>query len=149
MPEDRPRPNFNRYPMLWLAAAFAAGILAAKVASLDLKWFFASCAAFAIASLIFRTRNFATVLMLAAFVSAGVTLAAIETASISPDRLRVLYDNGTIHSGDPVEIEGILTGRPEPSIDGVFLSLRSEQITHHGKEVQVSGNVRLFLPLTF
>ena len=146
MPEDRPRPNFNRYPMLWLAAAFAAGILAAKVTVLDLKWFFAACATFAIASLIFRTQNFATPLVLAAFVSAGVSLASIETQSISPDRLRVLYDNGTINSGDAVEVEGVLSGRPEPSVDGAFINLRSEKITYRGDQLRVLGNVRLFMP---
>ena len=140
-------PNFDRYPMLWLAASFAAGILAANVITIDLYALFAACAILAIASLIFREQRFAAILMLAAFAAAGSASMSMETQSISPDRLRVLYDNGAIRSGDPVEAEGVLMGRPEPSIDGVFLNLRSEKLTYHGKEFQVSGNIRLFLPV--
>ncbi len=148
MPEDRPRPNFNRYPMLWLAAAFATGILATKLIDINVDILFATSTVFAIASIIIRRYSFAAILMLAAFATAGSALATIETTSISPDRLRVLYDNGTIRSGDAVEIEGVLTGRPEPSIDGVFLNLRSEKITYRSREMKASGNVRLFLPTT-
>jgi competence protein ComEC len=56
-----------------------------------------------------------------------------------------LYDHDIIHSGDPVEVEGVLLGRPEPSIDGVLLNLRSEKIKFHGEERQVFGNVHLYL----
>lgn len=147
MPEDRPRPNFNRHPMLWLATAFATGILAAKLSAIHLDLWIAAGGALAITSFLFRGQNLAAILMLAAFAAAGSTLAIIETASIAPDRLRVLYDNGTFLSGDAVEVEGVLSGRPEPSIDGAFLNLRSEKITYRGTEFQVSGNVRLFLPV--
>ena len=146
MPVDRPRPNFNHYPMLWLAASFAVGILAAKIIDIHLNVLFAAGATLAIVSFIFRRQSFATIMMLVAFAAAGLVLAVIETTSISPNRLRVLYDNATIRSGDPVEIEGVLTGQPEPSVDGVFLNLRSEKITHLGNEIKVSGSVRLFLP---
>lgn len=148
MPEDRPRPNFNRYPMLWLAAAFAAGILSAKVIEMDLKMLFATSAIFAIASIIFHRHTFSGILMLAAFAAVGAALATIETTNISSDRLRVLYDNGTIRSGDAVEVEGVLIGRPESSVDGVFLNLKTDKITYRKSEMKVSGNVRLFLPMT-
>ena len=103
MPEARTRPNFNRYPMLWLAAAFAAGILAANLTNIDLSGPLAVCAVFAILAVIFRGQHFASILMLIAFIGAGAASVQIEKLSITPDRLRVLYDNGTIRSGDPVE----------------------------------------------
>lgn len=148
MPEASTRPNFNRYPMLWLAAAFAAGILAANFINIDLRVSLAACAVFAILAVIFRNQRFAAILILAAFAAAGVASASVEKLSILPDRLRVLYDNGTIRSGDPFEVEGVLMGRPEPSIDGAFLNLRTENLTYHGISRDVSGNVRLFLPQT-
>jgi len=146
MSEDRPRPNFNRYPMLWLFAAFAVGILTTKVGTVEINLLFVAGATLAILALIFRTQGFATIFMLAAFSSAGAISTIIETR-LSPDRLRVLYDDGTIHSSDPVEIEGVLLGRPEPAVDGAVLNIKSEKITHRGNELNVSGNVRLFLPI--
>src|SRR5436190_13775749 len=110
MPDDRPRPNFNRQPMLWLAIAFAGGILASKLIDIDLKLWIATGVILAFFSVLFRKEYVATILMLAAFATAGTALATLETASISPDRLRVLYDDGTVISGDAVEIEGVLNG---------------------------------------
>lgn len=146
MPDDRKTPNFNRQPMLWLGIAFAAGILAASLINIDLGASFAEVVVFAIFACFLRGKPFATHLVLMAFAAAGMASLQVENLSIAADRIRVLYDNGTIHSGDPVEIEGVLSGRPELSADGVFLSLRAEKISHHGIERKVSGNVRLFLP---
>ncbi len=80
--------------------------------------------------------------------SAGFASATIESRSVADNRVRVLYDNGTIRSGDPVEVEGILLGRPEPSFDGVFLTLRVEGLRYRGVDHNVSGRVRLFMPDT-
>src|SRR5580765_330248 len=147
MPEDRKLPKLNSYPMLWLAASFAAGILAGSIANIDLRVSVAACAFFAIVAAIFRKHYFASYLIIIAFAAAGTASIQIEKLSVAPDRLRVLYDNGTIRSGDPVEIEGVLLGRPEPSMGGVFLNLRSEKIIYRGREQSVTGNVRLFLPM--
>ncbi|MEO6655843.1 MAG: ComEC/Rec2 family competence protein [Pyrinomonadaceae bacterium] len=146
MPEDRQRPNFNRNPMFWLAASFAAGILAANFTSFRPSFSLAAAAVFAIFAAILRQRQIATFLVLAAFICAGATSLQFESGNISANRLRVLYDNGTIRSGDPVEVEGILSGGPELSVDGVFLNLRSEKITYRGTEMIISGNIRLLLP---
>ncbi len=149
MPEKPARPNFNRCPMLWLGISFAAGILAASLVNIELTVSLAFCAFVAITAIAFRKQYFASYLILIAFVVAGAASIQIEKLSVVPDRLRVLYDAGTIKSGDPVEVEGVLMGSPEPSIDGVFLNLRSEKITYHGSERSVLGNVRLFLPQTY
>ena len=131
--------------MLWLAAAFAVGILAAKFVNIDLPFAVAACGALAGAAAILRKHQSATFLVLAAFASAGLASSNIETNSVSPNRIRLLYDNGTVRSGDPVEVEGVLLGRPEPSVDGVFLTLRTEKLKYHGSLMDVSGVVRLFL----
>ena len=139
MPEARTPPNFNRYPMLWLAAAFAAGILAASFTNIDLRLSLAGCAVFAIARLhLSQTSVSHRFVMLDRLRQRPEQhRCQIEQQSVAPDRIRVLYDNGTIRSGDPVEVEGVLLGRPEPSIDGVFLNLRADKITYHGNERKV------------
>lgn len=148
MPEDRKTPNFDRNPMLWLAIAFAVGILAASVINIDLRVSAAALAVFAILAVIFRGQHFATYLVLIVFAAAGMASLHVENLSIRADRIRILYDNGTIRSGDPVDVEGVLSGRPEPSIDGVFLNLKADKLSYRGSERTVSGNVRLFLPKT-
>lgn len=145
---DKPAPNFSRYPMLWLATAFGGGILTTDLTTIDPRAALAAFAIFATPAIIFRGQYFASVLVFIAFIGAGAGLASIEKLSIKPDRIRVLYDDGTIASGDPVEIEGVLNGRPEPAIDGVLINLRTEKLTHRGVSRNVSGNVRLFLPQT-
>lgn len=140
------RSNFNRNPMLWLAASFAVGILAASLVNIDLRGLLAACAVVAAIAAIARKYQIASYAVLFAFAAAGAASFQIEKFSVSPDRLRILYDNGTIRSGDPIEIEGVLTERPEPSIDGVFLDLRAEHIVYQRDRREVSGHVRLFLP---
>lgn len=146
MPIDRRTPNFNRNPMLWLAVAFAAGILAARFAAIDLRLSIGVCIVCATAAFLIRMRSDATLLILAAFLAAGAAGYTFETTLISTDRLRVLYDNGTISSGDPVEVEGVLSSTPEQSVDGSFLTLKTSALTYRGAVRKVSGNVRLFLP---
>lgn len=146
MPEGGKNRNFHRSPMFPLAISFAAGILASGVIEFDLKTTLSACAVAAVASLLVPNRPVGTVLLLTAFGLAGVSLSIVEKQSVAPDRLKILYDNGTIRSGDPVEIEGVLIGRPEPSIDASVLTLNVERIAYRGTQLAVSGKVRLFMP---
>ncbi len=146
MPDDRKSPDFNGFLMLWLASSFAAGILAASFADFEFKAALAVCGLFTIVSFLFRSRNFAIILILISFVAAGIFSALIEKHSVATNRLKILFDTGQIRSGDPVEIEGVVRSR-EPSVDSLFLTLDVDKITHRGREQKVSGNVRLFLPV--
>ncbi len=148
MPEDRKLPNFDRQPVLWLALSFAVGILATKAFGVEPLITLAICVPIALAALFLRGRQAAAYLMIAAFAVAGFTSATIEQRSVADNRIRLLYDNGTIASGDPVEVEGVLLGRPEPSYDGVFLTLRTESLRYRGVDHDVSGRIRLFMPDT-
>ncbi len=150
MSEDRPPSNFNRYPMLLLAACFALGILISNfVSSSEILLPVVLAAAFAAFALTARKYGFSTIFVAVAFVFAGfVSLQCEVKRNNSPSRIKILYDNGTIHSGDSVEVEGVLLGRPEPSVDGVFLNLRAEKIKYQREERKVSGSIRLFLPAT-
>ena len=102
--------------MLWLAAAFAAGILAASQINIDLALLLAACAVFAAAAAMLRKHHYASYTILIGFAAVGASSIQVEKQSVTADRFRVLYDSGAIRSGDPVEIEGVLMGGPEPSI---------------------------------
>ncbi len=132
--------------MLWLAVCFAVGILFAKFVAASFVAALIATIAFFILALIFRTKPIATILVSLAFASAGAALFQCEVKQNTDSRVKALYDNGTIRSGSPVEIEGVLLGRPEPSADGSFLTLKSKAIRYRGHDRIVSGNVRIFLP---
>lgn len=146
MSEQDPSPSFSRMPILWLAGAFAIGILAASAAEDGVVGLGVLALTAALAAFVLRNYSAATYLALAAFAAAGALSAAVEKRSVSPDRIRVLYDTGVIRSGDPVEIEGVLASRPEPAPQGSFLTIRSERLVYQGAQREVSGNVRIFVP---
>ena len=132
--------------MLWLSVCFAVGILFAKSVAVSFAAVVIVTIAFLILALIFRTKPIATIFVSLAFASAGAVLFQCEMKQNNETRLKTLYDYGTIRSGLPVEIEGVLLGRPEPSADGSFLTLKSTAIRSSGNDRIVSGNVRLFMP---
>ncbi|MEQ1923368.1 MAG: ComEC/Rec2 family competence protein [Pyrinomonadaceae bacterium] len=146
MESDATRPSFNRHPMLWLAICFAAGILFAKFVAVNFVAALIATIVFLISALIFRTKPIATIFVSLALASAGAALFLCEMKQNNESRLKMLYDTGTIRSGSPVEVEGVLLGRPEPSADGSFLTLKSKSIRYRGNDRIVSGNVRIFMP---
>jgi competence protein ComEC len=132
--------------MLWLAVCFAIGIVISNFTAIPLA---ATVIVITVATgvaLLFRSGESATLLIMVASAAAGAVTLAAEQASIKPDRIRVLYDNGTFISGTPIFLEGLLTGAPEPSIDGEFLRLRSKVMRYRGEDRRVSGDVRVFVP---
>lgn len=132
--------------MFWLALSFAAGIVAAALSSVaPAIWFVMALASGGLAVL-FNKRRASTLLVAIALFSVGALSSQIETKrNNAENRLRTLYDNGTIKSGTPVEVEGILLGRPEPSVDGEFLVLRAESLRYRRGDLRVSGKVRFFV----
>jgi competence protein ComEC len=147
--ETPPPRAFNRQPLLWLGACFGLGIASAKFAAIDaLAVPVVVAVVFAIAALVARKYYVATVFVALAFIAAGVAAYAGEIIQANaPGRIRVLYDTGEIASGEPVEVEGVLAAGPEPAVEGYFLTLRAERLLHRGREREVSGNARIFVPL--
>jgi len=146
MSKHDPSPSFSRSPMLWLSGSFAVGILAGSAVEYGLVGLSVLALAAGLAGFVLRKYSAATYLVLVAFAAAGALSMAVEKHSVSPDRIRVLYDTGVIRSGEAVEMEGVLTTRPEPAPQGSFLTLRSEGLVHRGVQREVSGNVRIFVP---
>ena len=135
--------------MVSLGVCFALGILLAKfVSSGETFLLVISSIVFASMAFLLRKHGVSTLFIALAFVAAGaISLQCEVKRNAAPGRLKVLYDNGAIHSGSPIEVQGVLLGRPEPSVDGEFLTLRSENLRYRGNEVKVSGNVRLFVTI--
>jgi competence protein ComEC len=143
-----PVSRFNRFPMLWLAIAFGVGIFAQSILDIAVAVSISVAVALVGTAVLLRSTASATFLILIATFFAGFGSATIEKVDVAPDRIKILYDSGKIPSGDPVEVEGVLLGRPEASIQGYVLTLAVERLRHRAKDQQASGNVRLFLRST-
>ena len=138
------RTDFTLYPLTWLAICFALGIFAEKFFAFDWKFYVALLLIFAVLAAVFVRK--AAVFLFAAFVALGALCFQVEKLSVSSDRLKILYDENVFTSGDPIEITGVLRGRPESAVGGFFLEMRAESAVYKGAERRVSGNVRLFAP---
>ena len=145
MPEDRRPAKFNRNPLLWLGIAFSVGILAAAIATVDVRIAIGSAGVVMVVAILLRSKAAATWLMLLAFVFAGLASAIAEKQVVAPDRIKILYDGGTIASGEPVEVEGVLIDPAESAVDGAQLNLSVDRIRHRGIERRTSGRVSLYL----
>ncbi len=132
--------------MLWLAVCFACGILFSKFVAVAILVLLPIGITTVSLALAFRKTAVATAFISLVFVSAGAVLFQCEVRQNTETRLKTLYDTGNISSGSPVEVEGVLLGRPEPSVDGSFLTLKTAVLRYRGSDKTVSGNVRIFLP---
>lgn len=139
--------NFAPYPLLWLACCFAFGILSAKIFVFGWQISLGICLISALVSAIFFKRKSALIFLSVAFIAGGALFFQIENQNISATRLKRLFDENRINSGDPIEIEGVLQGKPELAAGGFFLELKTEKAIYKGAEQKVSGKVRLFAPV--
>lgn len=145
--EKEPIDRTAKMPMVWLAAAFAGGILFASYFSppLYLSLGFAIVILLAAICSIYSRITFPLLICASFFI--GAFCFAAEIAGVSDSRIKRIYDEGRIESGTPVEIEGRLAGYPESAFDGVFLRLDASALTVRSEKINASGTVRIFLPL--
>ncbi|HYG08411.1 MAG TPA: ComEC/Rec2 family competence protein, partial [Pyrinomonadaceae bacterium] len=144
------RPSFNPHPLALLAASFAAGILFARLLSPPLSILLLSSALATLVALIaFKRRQtaLATVVVLLAFASVGAAFAVVEGRCVGGERVRRLYEEGRIASGDPVEITGVVERAPEFAPDGFYLTLGVERLRAREAERAAAGAVELFAPV--
>ena len=135
--------NFTIYPLLWLAVCFALGILTKHFLAPNLNFSLAVCFLFAILTAAFLKQKFSLVFLSIAFAAAGCLISNVENNAIAPNRLKKLYDENQIKSGDPIEIQGVLQGKPELAVGGFFITLKAENAIYRGSDIKVSGNIRL------
>ena len=134
--------NFSPHAMLVLAIYFACGIVLGRAGVLGIGG--ASVAAICLIAFCFMRRSIALFVAPLIFIPLGTFCHEIETRSIADDRIRRIYSDGRIGSGEPVEIEGTLLGLPEPAYGGYFLTLRVDRLVFRNIGQTASGNVRLF-----
>lgn len=133
-------------PLSWLAGSFCLGILADNFLGISISVTFTASILFALASLAFRRHSTATWFALASFTFLGMLCHSLESSSVSDDRIKTVYDNGQVHFGDPVTIEGTVVGYPETSPDGESVILEVSTASYLNEVRTVSGNVRIFIP---
>ncbi|HUR99005.1 MAG TPA: ComEC/Rec2 family competence protein, partial [Pyrinomonadaceae bacterium] len=136
--------TFCRYPLPWLASWFAGGIVIAHFSDIGLV--VCGVAIVFAAGLCLVWLKSSTILIPVIFISLGMFCCEIEMRSISDNRVKRIYDEGRIQSGEPVDIEGVLLGLPESGYGGSFLLIRSEKLTFKNTAMEVSGRIRVFLP---
>ncbi len=137
-------PNFTLYPLFWLAVCFAFGILSGNFLNFGWQIYLTICLLSAILSAFFIKRTFTVIFLFVAFIAAGALYFHIENQTISPIRIKRLYDETRIKSGDPIEIEGVLQTKPELAVGGFFLILKTEKAIYKETGLDISGNVRLY-----
>ena len=133
--------------MLWLSAMFAAGIAVFSFLSVSIVVGTVSCVMFGAAALYSARTKYATLLISIAFLAAGGIAYKVQTASITPNRIRSVYDSDQIASGEPVEITGSVSGALESTVDGFFIRITTDLISDRGNTFPASGTVRLFAPI--
>lgn len=137
--------NFSPRPLFTLACCFALGIALGRYSAVSFQVSLILAASFGITAAFVSRTSVAAILICFAFLSAGAAAYRADQLSISPDRLRVLYDSGAIASRTPVEVEGVAAAAPEPAIGGAFITMDADTLLLKGAERQVSGRVRLFV----
>src|SRR5258708_1299179 len=141
--------RFSPSPLFVLAAALSAGILLGHYTLQSKSLLVLSLAGGAGVALLLialwsrGSLRSASIFTVVAFFSAGMVLSMIENGPIAPNRVSRMYDGGLITFGDPVEVEGVLSGQPEPAPDSFYLTMRVERISFKGAERDTSGSVIL------
>jgi competence protein ComEC len=138
------------HPLAVLAASFALGVLGARFIPLPLQLALAcgaACTLLAVYCFVKRRERAASLLLVLAFCHAGATMMVLEKRSAAASRVGQLYDGGTIKSGEPVEVTGVLERSIEPAPDGFYLVLKIERLRFKQVEREAAGRVMLFAPV--
>ncbi len=143
MAENVVTKRFSSFPLFWLGICFALGILAAKAFPTKFEILLPICVASAVVAGVFVRRAFSFVLIAIAFAAAGSITFLLHQDNVSGNRIKRIYDDQQIGSGEPVEIVGTLVSREELA-EGFFVTIAAEQLLHKGVARPVSGRIRLF-----
>jgi competence protein ComEC len=139
--------DFSLYPLFWLAVCFAFGILAGKYFETNWKVSLVVSVICGILTGIFIKRKFAVIFISISFLAAGVFCFGLKNQTIPANRLKKIYDEKRINSGEFVEIEGVLRGKFEDAVGGFFVEVETEKLIYKTQEQKVSGKIRLFAPV--
>ena len=141
---NSPGANFTLNPLAWLAVCFAAGCLMAGLFGGFWPVYLIIALFGGLLTSIFKRQKIALGFLAVSFAAAGGLHFRITDQDLRGNRLKSLYDTGQINSGDPLEIEGVLSAEPEAAVGGIFLYLSAETLFYKGEKMDISGNVRFF-----
>ena len=139
--------DLSQFPLMWLTVFFALGIFISAGLNSSIYFYLFTGLIAALFSTVFLKKNFAIVLLLISFCALGAFCFCVEKNSVAPNRLKNFYDRGEFVSGEPVEITGILQGKPELAVGGFFIELKAENVIYKNVGQNVSGIVRFYAPI--
>src|SRR5690349_2829057 len=147
---DLPRSTLSRTPLFVLSVALAAGLWCARipVAQSGLVLFLGATfsVGLSLVSVLFlhQRKSFtATVCLVTAFLLTGLSLGIADQNVRPRDRLSHFYEQGTLASGDPVELTATIDGPPERVPDRIFLRVSAYKLGVGQNEYNCSGTVLL------
>ena len=140
--------NFSLYPLFWLAVCFALGVLIGKYCAVG--WTVALCLSVVFGGLTaaFKKQKFAVALVSIAFTAAGMFCFLVKDQTVSSNRIKKIYDESRIKSGEPVEVEGVVKGKLDEAVGGFFVEIQSEKLIYKTRTHDVSGKIRFFAPVS-
>src|SRR6266850_251617 len=142
-----PRYAFSTQPLLILSGAFALGILVGPALPFGLTTtvFFSAVIFFLTLWLLGQGRfGAATLTLCLCFVCAGAVDRRLDDTLISTTRIKARYEAGVLAANDPIEVTGVLEREPEPSPEGLYLTLRVEMTKVQNIETPASGLIGLW-----
>ena len=144
------RRNYGEYPLAWLAASLAAGVLLSSLTDARLNLCLTLAALASLAALVSTPKRstYTSYFILFAFVFAGASLASLEARDARADsRLRTLYERGVIEPDEPAEVTGTLERAPEYAPGGLLFDVRAGRVRSRGAERACAGRVEFFAPV--
>ncbi|MFV0387881.1 MAG: ComEC/Rec2 family competence protein [Pyrinomonadaceae bacterium] len=135
--------NFSRFPLLWLAVAFAAGIAMENVcffkpSVLIFTTLFSAIFGVALSS---KSADFA---ILCAFTACGFFSASLLIETENSNSLRSIITGGVIESGEPVKVDAVIESFPEISPASFDFVLGIRTLEYKAKKIKAEGNIRAY-----
>lgn len=135
-----------KLPLVWIVAAFGAGVEIAKWSPGPLWQWVAVAALSLVAAGLFiwwRRLAMAWVLALVAWLAIGVVTLAVERATIPSNHVTRLIAASRLDNAEPLRWQGRLREDPMNLPWGRRYEMNLEQVEIAGKSVAVSGGMRL------
>jgi competence protein ComEC len=149
-----PPPALSRSPLFILSIAVAFGLLCARLPLPRpgvVIIFGATLTAASLSALVLMVRRklfAASVCVVTAFALTGLSLGIVDANTRGRGRLAQLYKQGTIKSGEPVELTATIEGPPETAPEQIFFRVQAHHLRFKQTEYDCSGTVMLAALLT-
>ncbi len=135
-----------KLPAVWLALAFASGILASRVEKSAAFWLVACILAIALGLSVLRldklTKTSALLVLVAWFALGGLG-ASLERAYIPHNDVTALIAHGVLNVQEPLRWQGRLREDPEQTPLGLRYVINLQSVEAAGKTLAVHGGLRL------